>query len=170
MNPNIALGVAIENMEDNAPRRIINYIDAFHISDYKFKKNFRSTKAVTHELIEMVTPYMQERTRASGLSIERKVLSTLNFFATGSYQTGVGQNVLSGISQASVSSVKEVTEALNRPEIFHRWVNFPENIAEMNDLRQKYVMLTYTYIMLMLDFLEVAMIPRCGILVMSSKY
>lgn len=73
MNSNMALGVAIENMEDNAPRQIINYIDAFHMSDYNFKKNFRLTKAVTHEVIEILTPHMQERTRASGLSIERKV-------------------------------------------------------------------------------------------------
>lgn len=67
-----------------------------------------------------------------------QVLATLRFFATGSYQEITGTNHYVGVSQPSVSrSIKEVCNALSRPEIFNNSVNFPRNVAEMQALRTR---------------------------------
>ena len=56
----------------------------------------------------------------------------MRFYAGGSYQADVGYNAYIDISQQSVSrSVREVTEALNRPEILNAMVKFPRNFQEL---------------------------------------
>jgi hypothetical protein len=40
------------------------------------------------------------------------------------------------VSQPSVyPAIKEVTNALNNPEIFNRWVHFPNNFEQLNNVR-----------------------------------
>ncbi|KAJ8971949.1 hypothetical protein NQ314_000466 [Rhamnusium bicolor] len=43
------------------------------------------------------------------------------------------------VSQASVSRcIREVTEALNHPDIFNTWVKFPNNFEELNAVRRRF--------------------------------
>ncbi|CAH1988398.1 unnamed protein product [Acanthoscelides obtectus] len=52
------------------------------------------------------------------LEVSPEVLATLRFYACGSHQEITGSNHFVGISQASMSrAIKEVTEALNQPQI-----------------------------------------------------
>ncbi|KAK9728437.1 DDE superfamily endonuclease [Popillia japonica] len=82
---------------------------------------------------------MHPQERASALNVQTKILVALNFFATGSYQHPVGLNVFLGVSQASVSRcIAEVSRALNRPDIFNQWVQFPRNMAELNRVQQQF--------------------------------
>ena len=67
------------------------------------------------------------------------MLAALRFYAGGSYQTDIGVNKFVSISQQSVSrSIKEVTDALNRPQILNRFIKFPQDIQELNSCRRKY--------------------------------
>ncbi|CAH1954609.1 unnamed protein product [Acanthoscelides obtectus] len=86
---------------------------------------FRLTKDLVYELLEILTPFIQPPRRASALSIITKVLATLRFHASGSHQEITGSNHFVGISQASMSrAIKEVTEALNQPQILANKVCF----------------------------------------------
>ncbi|KAG5873770.1 hypothetical protein JTB14_005375 [Gonioctena quinquepunctata] len=77
--------------------------------------------------------------RASSIPLEEKVLVTLHFYATGSYQETVGDNKSFALSQSSVSRcVNDITLALNSPEIFSRFVKFPKNINELNASRRRF--------------------------------
>ncbi|XP_030758026.1 putative nuclease HARBI1 [Sitophilus oryzae] len=106
-------------MEDAAEaveaiRNVLPQQDPFALSDHKFVKLFRVSKNLCREIVEMVTPYVTVSTRLSSLT----VLATLRFYASGSYQEITGSNSFVAISQASTSrSIKEITNALNRPDI-----------------------------------------------------
>ena len=67
----------------------------------------------------------------------------LSFFATGSYQRLVGGSYGTLMSQQSVSrAIREVTEALNQEEILKKWIKFPQNRAERDSIKRRYVKLT----------------------------
>ncbi|XP_031335021.1 putative nuclease HARBI1 [Photinus pyralis] len=111
----------------------------FLLSDQKFVKLFRLTKPLMRDVIETLTPHLQQPTRRSALSVETKVLATVRFLATGSYQELTGSSEYVGISQASMSRcISEVCEALNAPEVFNAWVHFPRNLADFESLRRRF--------------------------------
>lgn len=113
--------------------------DAFNISDEKFVKLFRLTKPLVRNLIRDLTPYMKQRQRRSMLDNTIKVLTALNFFAHGSHQTSIGQNLYLAISQPSVSRcINEVVNALNEANIMNRWIKFPRTLNELKNLRQQF--------------------------------
>lgn len=64
-----------------------------------------------------------------------QVLTTLSFYATGSYQKPVGMSYLHGLSQASVSkAVNEVTIAMNTQSILSKYIRFPQTQQERNTI------------------------------------
>ncbi|XP_029178453.1 putative nuclease HARBI1 [Nylanderia fulva] len=78
----------------------------------------------------------QELLTASNFGI---VLAALRFYASGSYQNCIGKNIHMAISQPSISRcVRNVTNILNRPEIFNTWVCFPNNLQKLQQLRNKF--------------------------------
>lgn len=65
---------------------------------------------------------------------------SLNFYATGSYQTPVGNSRFAFVSQSSVSRcLEQVTTALNDESVFGKWVNFPSNLTKLRTVRNEYV-------------------------------
>lgn len=67
-----------------------------------------------------------------------QVLIALKFYASGSYQEVVGSSSHCSVSQPSVSrAIREVSLALNQPEIFGTWVHFPQNFLELEELRTR---------------------------------
>ncbi|CAI6369630.1 unnamed protein product [Macrosiphum euphorbiae] len=114
-------------------------INSFELSDSAFIKNYRLTKNLTNILIRQLCPYLKIKKRSSDLDASTKVLVALNFFATGSYQTPVGNSRFTSISQSSVSRcIEEVTTALNEDDIFGSWVKFPGNIRELRKVRNEF--------------------------------
>ncbi|KAK4885857.1 hypothetical protein RN001_002128 [Aquatica leii] len=74
--------------------------------------------------------------RPSGIDIYTKVLVTLRFYASGSYQLDVASNFNFNLSQSSASRcIREVTDAFNTPEVFNQFVFFPRNRHELNTIR-----------------------------------
>jgi hypothetical protein len=67
-----------------------------------------------------------------------QVLCALNFYGQGSYQKGVGADAHLGLSQPTVShAIEEVTEALNKPEIFPAYVKFPTTLADRRNVQER---------------------------------
>ncbi|CAI6357102.1 unnamed protein product [Macrosiphum euphorbiae] len=113
------------------------------LSDTAFVKTYRLSKKLTNYLIELVTPFIKQPKCSSALSVQDKVLITLQFFGTGSYQLPTGNSRYSAVSQSSVSrSISEITNALNQPTIFNSKVKFPKNIEELRKLRNEFYMKT----------------------------
>lgn len=69
---------------------------------------------------------------------ELKVLATLRFYASGSYQEVTGSNSFVGISQPSTSrAIVEITNALNEAAIINRFIKYPQTIEELEAIRLK---------------------------------
>lgn len=48
----------------------------------------------------------------------------------------IGKNIFLAVSQASTSRcIKEITMAITQPEIFDRWIHFPQNLDELDEVR-----------------------------------
>ncbi|KAJ8909860.1 hypothetical protein NQ315_013897 [Exocentrus adspersus] len=129
----------IENGMAIRRRRYLRPEDPFTLNDNTFKRIFRVPKELAREVINILADFLEAPSRRSALHKETKVLVALHFFATGSYQLDIGYNTFSGISQASVSRcINEVTEVLNRPEIFNQWIRFPNTIEELRANRRSF--------------------------------
>ncbi|VEN44827.1 unnamed protein product, partial [Callosobruchus maculatus] len=99
------------------------------LSDNEFRGHYRLTKALFLQLCDELSPYLPRANRRTAISVECKVAATLSLYATGSCQKPVGMNYIHGLSQAGVSkSVREVTNALNHPDILSRYIHFPGTV------------------------------------------
>ncbi|XP_018572113.1 putative nuclease HARBI1 [Anoplophora glabripennis] len=145
---NLAAIAALEEAEllEEGQRQFHDFVNPFDsLTDRQFIKLFRLNKNMTEDLIETLEPFITPPSRISSLNVTRKViissviLTALRFFASGSYQTDIGLNLHLGVSQSSVSRcVAEVTDALNRPEVFNRFIRFPWNFNKLNGLRNEF--------------------------------
>lgn len=78
-------------------------------------------------LISDLIPFFTNKKRKSALSPEIRVLMGLRFYAQGSYQMSVAQNVTLAVCQKSVSNrVHIVTEAIVT-NLAYRWIQFPSD-------------------------------------------
>lgn len=163
----IALIQGIHNIEEaqlDAELPPLNYNrrqDPFLLPDRQFRRIFRLTKELVENIIILVTPYMVQPRRNSALSPQLKVLCSLKFFASGSYQLDVGSNIFLSISQSSVSrAVEEVANILNRPEIFNHWVKFSVNEENLVNLRNGFFnMYGFPGVIGAIDCTHVAIVP-----------
>ncbi|XP_039764330.1 putative nuclease HARBI1 [Pararge aegeria] len=119
-------------------RRLLRInIDPFHIPDAEFIKTFRLGKETVRGLVEELTPLIPKPRRNDGISAETKILVALAFYASGCYQTLVGQSALHNVAQKTVSrAVRQVTEALNI--IFRKYVKWPTQSDTRNAIKAKF--------------------------------
>ncbi|KAH7942096.1 hypothetical protein HPB49_020528 [Dermacentor silvarum] len=86
--------------------------DAFDMPDDVFRQHFRLRKETVRWLCDVVAEELG-CVRSTALSVERKVLCALHFFATGSFQGSVGSEETIGVTQPAVSMcVRRVAEAI----------------------------------------------------------
>lgn len=205
-NDEMAMLFAIENIEQHEryihvrqSRNQETITDPFTYSDRLFIKNYRLTKELVTNLIELIRPHIVSKRRSSAIDLKTKVstytksllfflfemldinfcvienltrlgrriyrlgtkkffkkyiiyiyyiiqddytviqvLVTLNFLATGSYQSPIGNSRFTSVSQPTVSRcISEVVAAINHPEIFHVWVKFPKDMNELTEVRNE---------------------------------
>ncbi|XP_049697658.2 putative nuclease HARBI1 [Helicoverpa armigera] len=106
----------------------------------EFIRTFRLDKSEVRALTVLLTPILGTQRRKDGISPNLKILTALSFYATGSYQTLVGQNGLLNVVQTTVSrAVREVTEALNDPHIFRNNVVWPLQIQDRNRIKAQFL-------------------------------
>ncbi|KAF2901644.1 hypothetical protein ILUMI_04539 [Ignelater luminosus] len=129
----------IEEAANRPPRRFQRRESAFDLPDHRFVKMFRLTKPLVRELIETLQLFIVPPSRTSALDVETKVLTTLRFYASGSYQLDTASNKHFCMMQSSASQcINEVTETLNQDAVLNRWIRFPRNMNELHDLRQHF--------------------------------
>ena len=120
-------------------RTIRDASDPFQLPDESFVKHFRLSKNVTAHLIEELRPFILPPQRNTGISLEIKVLSSLLFFAHGSYQLSVGDNLNLGLSQQSMSKVINEISSCITANLAPRWIVFPQTNASRNRVKSGYM-------------------------------
>ncbi|XP_019894036.2 putative nuclease HARBI1 [Musca domestica] len=107
-------------------RSLRDHHNPFEIAtEESFFELYRMPKHLCLELIEELKPFLPKSRRVHAIPCHLIVLSSLRFFATGSFQRSVGQDNLSALSQTSVSRcVTMVAKALNN--ISHNYIIFPK--------------------------------------------
>ncbi|XP_041979620.1 putative nuclease HARBI1 [Aricia agestis] len=103
-----------------------------------YVRQYRLSEDMIEELQEELSNLVSTRTRGS-LSIRLKLLCTLAFLATGSYQRIIGRNIGTFMSQPSISrSIDEIVRLLSQPSIVRKYIRFPQNSAERTRLKEKF--------------------------------
>ncbi|KAJ8714150.1 hypothetical protein PYW08_007770 [Mythimna loreyi] len=120
--------------------RLRDLSDPFAIDEIQFIKRYRLTKQLVHNLCDELRPHVATgSTRASDLSLERKVLIALSFYATGSYQRPIGDISAHSVAQPTVSVVmKQITKLLNLPHMQAKYIKFPQTPEERNEIKLKF--------------------------------
>ncbi|XP_028175748.1 putative nuclease HARBI1 [Ostrinia furnacalis] len=133
-------GNLLEELEaatvDPPRRRVPANLDPFSFSDAQFIKHFRLTKSLVLDLIQIIEPVIEQRSR---IDIKTKVLCALHFFGTGSYQTPSAKLNCLNISQPSASRcISEIVDALNHPNVFGTWIRFPSTHQELHEISRSF--------------------------------
>ncbi|XP_071573951.1 putative nuclease HARBI1 [Temnothorax nylanderi] len=133
---------AIRLLEEVEGRAVVRRLfharnDPFELSNKDFIRLYRVNKRIAKNVSNIVSEYINEQPRRlSALDINTQVVTALRFMASGSYLTDIGYNINSAVSQPSVSRcIKNVTKALNQPEVLNRWVKCPSTLEEVKRIR-----------------------------------
>lgn len=87
--------------------------------------------------VDVLTPFVKERSQAHGISALTKLMCAIRFFATGSYQRAVGQDLFVAMSQSSISrAILEVAEAVV-VNLADTYIKFPEE-TERNVIKGQF--------------------------------
>ncbi|KAK3924084.1 Putative nuclease [Frankliniella fusca] len=116
--------------------------DPLDISIEAFIELFRMPQDIFLQLLEFIRPYVLPRRSPLAIPLYTKgsaeaaeLLCALSFYATVTHQEHNGTNMHHPMSQASVSyCIEEITNALNHPLVFTRFVKFPLTRAERHAL------------------------------------
>ena len=104
----------LRNIRHIAPRTFYPRIDQWAIRDETFRKKYRLTKGTARYLIALLQAELELPTRR-GIPVDIQVLAALRYYATGSFQTVVGELNGIGLSQSSISRiVRKVSLAIVR--------------------------------------------------------
>ncbi|KAK4884815.1 hypothetical protein RN001_001086 [Aquatica leii] len=108
----------------------------FDLPNAFFKKLFRFEKEIMLQIITIMSPFMRNSRYSNAIPIHMKILTAISLFATGSYQTSIGQDFNLGLSQAMVSrAIKEVFNVSN--QLFsNRYIRFPTNF-DLNNIKRR---------------------------------
>lgn len=120
-------------------RKLRDQSDPFSLSDARFVELFRLNKELVRRLINILTPYLQERTVRRGVAIQNKIFCALRFYATGSYQRCVGEEHHIGLSQTVVHRIiHEITEIIVNV-MADQYISFPTTHEERNVIKADFM-------------------------------
>ncbi|XP_020298987.1 uncharacterized protein LOC109863183 [Pseudomyrmex gracilis] len=118
-------------------RHLRDTTNPFDILESQFQYLYRLSKDATLALCEYVRSYVQPAVRSTAIPLELKVLGTLDFLSSGSYQRRVGQDFLNCVCQSSISNViHQIVDAINI--IMPDWIKFPTQPNEIQTIQQQY--------------------------------
>ncbi|KAE8743700.1 hypothetical protein FOCC_FOCC009651 [Frankliniella occidentalis] len=91
-----------------------------------FVELYRMPQDIFMELMGILTPFAERRQSPNAIPFFMRFLSSLFYYATGSYQEHTGTSIHHPLSQSSmVKNIEEITNLLNHPTILPRFVRFP---------------------------------------------
>ncbi|KAL4704486.1 hypothetical protein ACJJTC_015089 [Scirpophaga incertulas] len=109
------------------------------VPDAEFINAYRLTKSLFEQLCQDLVPLLPVKRNSFGIDPAGKILITLNFFARGSYQGSVGKDSDVPMTQQTVSRcIREVTQALNQPQILAKYIRFPQTRQERTAIKSKF--------------------------------
>lgn len=117
-------------------RRFRDPLDLLHVSDEHLLRYYRLPREEIVRLCEELQDTVGRRTRRShALPVPTQVMAALRFYASGSFQSVVGDAM--GVHQSSVSrAVAGVTEALYRKGL--REIKMPSGLAQCTTTIEKF--------------------------------
>ncbi|KAI5633939.1 DDE superfamily endonuclease domain-containing protein [Phthorimaea operculella] len=108
----------------------------FSRSERKFRKLFRLSREMGHNFVDVLCTGENNPLNLGTIPAHLKVLSALNFFAHGSYQTSVGEINILGQSQPTVSRSLEMVCSLILERLTPLWIKFPMTRQEKESTMQ----------------------------------
>ncbi|KAI5643762.1 DDE superfamily endonuclease domain-containing protein [Phthorimaea operculella] len=108
----------------------------FSRSERKFRKLFRLSREMGHNFVDVLCTGENNPLNLGTIPAHLKVLSALNFFAHGSYQTSVGEINILGQSQPTVSRSLEMVCSLILERLTQLWIKFPMTRQEKESTMQ----------------------------------
>lgn len=94
---------AQQNQELRIQRRLLREREApFALPEARFQELFRLNKQLARELCDLLQPHLRRSRYLNGVTPDLRVLTTLLFYATGSYQRSTGEDFNLGLSQTMV--------------------------------------------------------------------
>ncbi|XP_064463433.1 putative nuclease HARBI1 [Ornithodoros turicata] len=124
----------------NSGRRTFRpYIDAFEATDEEFMRMYRLTKPMVRWLCDQLRSTLRPKRRTrTALSVERQILITLRFYATGSFQGAVASDRHMAVSQSTISKVLfKVTNAIVL-QLAPLWIRFPTEPDEIREVMRAF--------------------------------
>ncbi|RVE47498.1 hypothetical protein evm_007909 [Chilo suppressalis] len=109
------------------------------LSEWMFVDNFRMGKDKFLKLCEDLMPLLHPTQRSTAIRPELKILATLQYYGSGSYQSSLVNNFNLGLSQTSLSvCLSEVTNAINQPQILKKYVTFPRSSSKRIEVAKSF--------------------------------
>ncbi|XP_034254510.1 uncharacterized protein LOC117653165 [Thrips palmi] len=119
--------------------RIRDNNDPLNMSVPMFEQLYRMPQHAVVDLCNILRPFVPQRSSPQQIPLFRKVLITLSFLATGSYQRMLGRSIDSAVSQTTGVSrcLREIVTALNHEQILNRFIRFPLTREERAPIIQR---------------------------------
>ncbi|XP_059055881.1 putative nuclease HARBI1 isoform X1 [Achroia grisella] len=109
------------------------------IPDFEFVSKYRLSRELFENLCQDVVRLLPPTKNSRAIDPITKILTALNFYASGSYQGAVGQNLDTPMAQQSVSNcIRDVTDALNTPYVLRKYIRFPQSREDRNVLKRNF--------------------------------
>lgn len=113
--------------------------DPLNLPECIFRRIYRLNKNTARYLINEISPFLPDPEREKlAIPKEQIILCALHFYAQGSYQKSIGQDLNCPMSQAAASrSISLVTDILNNH--FSHKVRFPLTGREKDEEKIKFM-------------------------------
>lgn len=120
-------------------REIRERYDPFMLPDARFLELFRLDKVLVRDLETLLLPIIASPATARGIPVIQRILVTLRFLATGSYQRGLGEQYNFTMSQASVHNcIHQVINAISE-HLVDEFIRFPIDYNTRNEFKNQFM-------------------------------
>lgn len=129
-----------ENQRLILTRRLIrDGHDPFELPDLRFVELYRLNKEMVRDLFRILIPHLNRPVTRRAIRSEKKILTTLRFYATGSYQRCIGEEYNCGLSQSAIHfCVHEVTTVIIE-NLVPQLISFPNTVEERNIVKSQFM-------------------------------
>ncbi|KAJ6643854.1 putative nuclease HARBI1, partial [Pseudolycoriella hygida] len=114
-------------------RQLRDALDPFDIPEERFRELYRLPRSLAMDLMQELSNVMTENVTPD-IPLSIQLCSTLNFFASGSYQRRVGQDAFACLSQSCVSRcIKSISKTIAL-KMSDKYIVFPTTPEEIESL------------------------------------